>query len=124
LLVLYHVFRRFLATLILLPLERLLSSGFQATTAAGATAMASFMIDGILPIVPTPFTPDGDLDYVALASHLKFAINAHVCGPLPVVAHVNHLSIAYVAETPRDLEHEGAAAAPFWTNRTRSASLL
>jgi len=103
--------------------------------------MATFEIDGVLPVIPTPFTRDGSLDWVALDGLLEFAVNARVCGVclpayasefyklhdaerrelvsqaisilngrLPVVAQVNHVSTAYVAETARDLEQAGAAA--------------
>jgi len=103
--------------------------------------MATFEIDGVLPVIPTPFTRDGGLDWAALEALLEFAINAGVCGVclpayasefyklrdverrelvsraisilngrLPIVAQVNHVSTAYVAETARDLEHAGAAA--------------
>jgi len=104
-------------------------------------AMTTFEIDGVLPVIPTPFTRDGGLDWAALEGLLEFAINARVCGVclpayasefyklrdverrdlvtqaisilngrLPVVAQVNHVSTAYVAETARDFEHAGAAA--------------
>jgi len=103
--------------------------------------MATFEIDGVLPVIPTPFTRDGGLDWAALDGLLEFAISAGVCGVvlpayasefyklrdaerselvfqaisilngrLPVVAQVNHVSTAYVAETARDLERAGAAA--------------
>ena len=103
--------------------------------------MATFEIDGVLPVIPTPFTRDGGLDWAALDRLLEFAISARVCGVvlpayasefyklrdaerrelvfqaisilngrLPVVAQVNHVSTAYVAETARDLERAGAAA--------------
>ena len=103
--------------------------------------MTTFEIDGVLPVIPTPFTRDGGLDWAALEGLLEFAINARVCGVclpayasefyklrdverrdlvtqaisilngrLPVVAQVNHVSTAYVAETARDLERAGAAA--------------
>ncbi len=103
--------------------------------------MATFEIDGVLPVIPTPFTRDGGLDWAALDGLLEFAISARVCGVvlpayasefyklrdaerrelvfqaisilngrLPVVAQVNHVSTAYVAETARDLERAGAAA--------------
>ena len=103
--------------------------------------MATLEIDGVLPVIPTPFTRDGGLDWVALDGLLEFAISARVCGVvlpayasefyklrdaerrelvfqaisilngrLPVVAQVNHVSTAYVAETARDLERAGAAA--------------
>lgn len=42
--------------------------------------MAEFEIDGILPIVPTPFRPDGSVDRAALDRLLEFAISACVCG--------------------------------------------
>jgi len=103
--------------------------------------MATFEIAGVLPVIPTPFTRDGDLDWAALGGLLEFATSARVCGVvlpayasefyklrdaerrelvfqaisilngrLPVVAQVNHISTAYVAETARDLEHAGSAA--------------
>jgi dihydrodipicolinate synthase/N-acetylneuraminate lyase len=104
-------------------------------------AMATLEIDGVLPVIPTPFTRDGGLDWAALDGLLNFAVSARVCGVclpayasefyklrdaerrelvcqaisflngrLPVVAQVNHVSTAYVAETARDLERDGAAA--------------
>ena len=103
--------------------------------------MATFEINGVLPVVPTPFAHDGDLEWAALDGLLEFAIKARVCGVclpayasefyklrdserrelvsraigilhgrLPLVAQVNHVSTAYVAETARDLECAGAAA--------------
>lgn len=42
--------------------------------------MAAFEVDGILPIVPTPFTDDGAIDMAALADLLEFASGAGVCG--------------------------------------------
>ncbi len=103
--------------------------------------MNAFKVNGILPVIPTPFTRDGDLDWQALVGLLEFAIKARVCGVclpayasefyklrdaerrelvcqaiqglngrLPVVAQVNHVSTAFVAETARDLEAAGAAA--------------
>ena len=103
--------------------------------------MATLEIDGVLPVIPTPFTRDGGLEWSALDGLLEFAISARVCGVvlpayasefyklrdaerrelvcqaisilngrLPVVAQVNHVSTAYVAETARDLERAGAAA--------------
>jgi len=42
--------------------------------------MAKFEIDGVLPIIPTPFTRDGGLEWAALDGLLEFAINARVCG--------------------------------------------
>ena len=42
--------------------------------------MRNFEVNGILPIVPTPFTPDDGLDFEGLASLLDFAVRAQVCG--------------------------------------------
>src|ERR1035441_2141999 len=42
--------------------------------------MATFKINGVLPIVPTPFTRDGRIEWKALENLLEFAINANVCG--------------------------------------------
>ena len=42
--------------------------------------MATFEIDGVLPVIPTPFTRDGSLDWAALDGLLEFAISARVCG--------------------------------------------
>ncbi len=42
--------------------------------------MAAFEVDGIVPIVPTPFTREGGVDRVVLESLLKFAAGAGVCG--------------------------------------------
>jgi 2-keto-3-deoxy-L-arabinonate dehydratase len=42
--------------------------------------MASFQIDGILPIIPTAFLPAGALDCGALGRLLEFAVSARVCG--------------------------------------------
>jgi 4-hydroxy-tetrahydrodipicolinate synthase len=103
--------------------------------------MPSFVIDGIVPIVPTPFTQQGELDLQALKPLLDFAVNSEVCavclpayasefyklvererrdliyeavrvldGRLPLVAQVNHVSSAAVAETARDFEQAGASA--------------
>jgi len=103
--------------------------------------MNAFKVNGVLPVIPTPFTRDGDLDWQALVGLLEFAMGARVCGVclpayasefyklrdaerrelvcqaihvlngrLPVVAQVNHVSTAFVAETARDLEAAGAAA--------------
>jgi 4-hydroxy-tetrahydrodipicolinate synthase len=103
--------------------------------------MNAFKVNGILPVIPTPFARDGDLDWQALNGLLEFAIKARVCGVclpayasefyklrdaerrelvcqairdldgrLPVVAQINHVSTAFVAETARDLERAGAAA--------------
>jgi 4-hydroxy-tetrahydrodipicolinate synthase len=42
--------------------------------------MTAFEIDGILPIVPTPFRSDGSVDRTALDRLLEFAVSARVCG--------------------------------------------
>jgi hypothetical protein len=42
--------------------------------------MATFEIDGVLPVIPTPFTRDGGLDWAALDGLLEFAIRARVGG--------------------------------------------
>ena len=42
--------------------------------------MAQFKVNGILPIVPTPFTEEGGIDLKGLASLLSFATQAGVCG--------------------------------------------
>jgi dihydrodipicolinate synthase/N-acetylneuraminate lyase len=42
--------------------------------------MATFEIDGVVPVIPTAFLPDGGLDWSALASLLEFAVKAGVCG--------------------------------------------
>jgi len=42
--------------------------------------MATFEIDGVLPVIPTPFTRDGGLDWAALGGLLEFAIRARVGG--------------------------------------------
>jgi 2-keto-3-deoxy-L-arabinonate dehydratase len=39
-----------------------------------------FKIDGIIPIIPTPFFSDGSLNMAALDRLLEFAISARVCG--------------------------------------------
>ena len=36
-------------------------------------------IDGVVPIIPTPFTSDGAIDWAALPSLLDFAVRANVC---------------------------------------------
>lgn len=38
-----------------------------------------FSIDGVVPIVPTPFTRDDAIDWFALGSLLEYAIRANVC---------------------------------------------
>ena len=103
--------------------------------------MRSFVLDGIVPIVPTPFTPQGELDLASLKPLLEFAVSSRVCavclpayasefykllekerrdlvyeairvldGRLPLVAQVNHVSSAAVAETAREFEKAGASA--------------
>jgi dihydrodipicolinate synthase/N-acetylneuraminate lyase len=103
--------------------------------------MSGFRIDGIVPIIPTPFSQDGSPDWDALGRLLDFAVKAEVnavClpayasefykltdgerrdvasraidllgGRLPLIAQVNHVSPAYVAETARDHEQAGASA--------------
>ena len=42
--------------------------------------MAAFEIDGVVPVIPTPFTREGGLDWTALGDLLEFAIDASVCG--------------------------------------------
>lgn len=104
-------------------------------------AMKAFNVDGILPVIPTPFDHEGNVDWPALDGLLEFACTAGVCGVclpayasefyklldsdrrelvcqavrdlrgrLPVVAQVNHVSIAFVIEMARELEAAGAAA--------------
>lgn len=41
--------------------------------------MKAFAIDGIVPVVPTPFTTDDEMDWAALPSLLKFAVQGRVC---------------------------------------------
>jgi dihydrodipicolinate synthase/N-acetylneuraminate lyase len=41
--------------------------------------MPEFEVNGIIPIVPTPFTKEGDLDLEALRGLLEFAVAARVC---------------------------------------------
>jgi dihydrodipicolinate synthase/N-acetylneuraminate lyase len=103
--------------------------------------MSRFSIEGVVPVIPTPFTGKGSIDWTALSSLLDFAVDAHVCavclpayasefyklidaercdlvhraigildGRLPVVAQVNHVSAAYVAEMAGDFERAGAGA--------------
>lgn len=103
--------------------------------------MSNFRIDGVLPIIPTPFTREDRLDFLALERLLEFASKTRVCGVclpayasefyklidterrdlvyqsirildgrLPVVAQVNHVSAAYVAQSAREIEGAGAAA--------------
>jgi dihydrodipicolinate synthase/N-acetylneuraminate lyase len=40
--------------------------------------MSRFKVDGILPVVPTPFTREGAMDWAALEGLLEFAIRARV----------------------------------------------
>jgi 4-hydroxy-tetrahydrodipicolinate synthase len=103
--------------------------------------MPRFSIEGIVPVIPTPFTREGGVDWSALPGLLEFAVQGRVCavclpayasefyklidterreiihraisildGRLPVVAQVNHVSSAYVAETALDFERTGASA--------------
>lgn len=41
--------------------------------------MPNFKIDGVVPIIPTPFTSEGSLDIPALGSLLDFAVRSGVC---------------------------------------------
>jgi len=103
--------------------------------------MPAFKFDGVVPVIPTPFGSQGNVDLEALGGLLEFAIAGGVCavclpayasefyklvdgerrdlvcraiadlnGRLPLVAQVNHVSSAAVAETARDFERAGAAA--------------
>ena len=103
--------------------------------------MLKFEINGIIPIIPTPFDRNGDVDHACMPRLLDFAVEGGVyavClpayasemykltdlerrdladrairlldGRLPVIAQVNHVSAAYVAETARSLASSGAAA--------------
>jgi 2-keto-3-deoxy-L-arabinonate dehydratase len=42
--------------------------------------MSVFSIDGIVPVIPTPFRERGDIDWTALPGLLSFAVGARVCG--------------------------------------------
>jgi dihydrodipicolinate synthase/N-acetylneuraminate lyase len=42
-------------------------------------AMGGFTIDGIVPIVPTPFLPDGEVDWAAYPALIEFARSAGCC---------------------------------------------
>jgi dihydrodipicolinate synthase/N-acetylneuraminate lyase len=106
-----------------------------------APSASGFRINGIVPIIPTPFAADGAPDWSALASLLDFAVQAKVCAVclpayasefykltdaerqdvalgaigllanrLPVVAQVNHVASAYVAEVSCRLQAAGASA--------------
>lgn len=103
--------------------------------------MSNLVIDGIVPIIPTPFKSGGELDLPSLKPLLEFAVKSRLCavclpayasefyklienerrdlvyeairilgGRLPLVAQVNHVSSAVVAETALDFERAGAAA--------------
>lgn len=103
--------------------------------------MPNFKIDGVVPIIPTPFTPQGKLDIPAMGSLLEFAVRGNACavclpayasefyklsdgerrelpltaleylrGRLPVIAQVNHVSVAQVREVASELERAGVSA--------------
>lgn len=40
--------------------------------------MSEFQIDGIVPVIPTPFSPDEEIDWAALRRLLDFAVNVDV----------------------------------------------
>ena len=40
--------------------------------------MSEFQIDGVVPVVPTPFDPEEEIDWVALRRLLDFAASAEV----------------------------------------------
>ncbi len=42
--------------------------------------MSVFSIEGIVPVIPTPFREGGDIDWTALPGLLSFAVGARVCG--------------------------------------------
>ena len=42
--------------------------------------MNTFKVNGVLPVIPTPFARDGNLDMQALNGLLEFAVKARVCG--------------------------------------------
>ncbi len=42
--------------------------------------MNAFKVNGILPVIPTPFDREGRVDWRALSGLLEFAIKARVCG--------------------------------------------
>lgn len=42
--------------------------------------MNTFKVNGVLPVIPTPFARNSDLDWQALNGLLEFAIKARVCG--------------------------------------------
>jgi dihydrodipicolinate synthase/N-acetylneuraminate lyase len=103
--------------------------------------MSRFAIEGVVPIIPTPFARDESLNWTDFGNLLEFAVASRVCavclpayasefyklidqerrevvfrairalkGRLPVVAQVNHVSSAYVAEMALEFERAGAAA--------------
>jgi dihydrodipicolinate synthase/N-acetylneuraminate lyase len=41
--------------------------------------MPRFSIEGIVPVIPTPFTRQGDIDWPSLPGLLEFAVQARVC---------------------------------------------
>ena len=41
--------------------------------------MNGFSIEGVVPIIPTPFTGNGSIDWTALSGLLDFAVRARVC---------------------------------------------
>jgi 2-keto-3-deoxy-L-arabinonate dehydratase len=105
------------------------------------SAMTPLQIEGIVPIIPTPFLADGSPDWSSLRNLLDFAVSARVCalclpayasefykltdserrevamraidllgGRLPLIAQVNHVSSAYVADMAAQMERAGASA--------------
>lgn len=103
--------------------------------------MSEIHIDGVVPIIPTPFLVDGSIDWNSMKNLIDFAVGAKVSavclpayasefykltdserrdvalraielsdGRLPVIAQVNHVSPAYVAEMASEMERAGAAA--------------
>ena len=41
--------------------------------------MTKFTIEGIVPVIPTPFTREGSLNWTAFGGLLEFAVQARVC---------------------------------------------
>ena len=41
---------------------------------------APFLVDGVIPIIPTPFTSEDKIDFKSLERLLEFAVRAGVCG--------------------------------------------
>ncbi len=41
--------------------------------------MSEFSLHGIVPVIPTPFTESGSIDWTALGKLLHFALEGHVC---------------------------------------------